>query len=78
MRSVSQGRGPDGMDHIGIATNKSFGEWNTKSTTGKPEAEVPIRSAYVNDIRTVNITSRRSASMLAVLWTVNSEQKYLW
>ena len=41
------------MDHIGMVTKKSLGEWNTKSTTGRPEAEVSILSVCVNDIRTV-------------------------
>ena len=50
---VSQGRGPDGINHTGMATNKPLGEWNTKSTTGRLETEVPILSVGVNDIRTV-------------------------
>ena len=48
---VSQGQGPDDIDHIGMATSKSLGEWNTKSTTGRPEAEVPILSVCINDIQ---------------------------
>ena len=50
---VSQGQGPDGIDHIGMATNKFPGEWHTKSITGRPEAEMPVLSVYVNDIKTV-------------------------
>ena len=50
---VLQGWGPDGTKHIGMATNKSMREWNTKSTAGRPLEEVPILSVYVNDIRTV-------------------------
>ena len=53
MRSVPHGWGPDGIDHIGMATNKSLGEWNTKSTTWRRQAEVPILSVNVNAIRTV-------------------------
>ena len=47
------GQRPDGINHIGMATNKSLKKWNTKFTTGRLEVEVPILSVYVNDIRTV-------------------------
>ena len=58
MPHVSQGLGPDGIDHTGMETNKSLGEWNTKSTTARPEAEVPILSVCVNDIRTIEYNNK--------------------
>ena len=39
--------------YTGMATNKSLGDGTTKSTTGRPEVEVPILSVCVNDIKTV-------------------------
>ena len=48
--NVSQGWGPDGIDPKGMAAKKSLGEWKTKSTTGRLEAELPIFSVYINDI----------------------------
>ena len=50
---VSQRRGLDGIDHIAMATDMSLGEWNTKSTTGRLDTEVPILSISVHDIRIV-------------------------
>ena len=42
------------IGQIGMATNRSLGKCNTKSTTGRPETEVlMLSSVYVDDIRTV-------------------------
>ena len=76
---VSQGQGPDGVNHRGMATNKSLGEWNTKSTAGKLEAEVPILSVYVNDIRTVkyNIETASTVSLQGpMLWIMLERRRF--
>ena len=53
-----------------MATNKLLGVWNTKSTTGKTEEEVPILSVYVDD-RTVKCNIEMVSMFVGCL--INSE-----